>query len=335
MATSQPPLYYFTGIQFNDGFFNTGTTEGGGITQSFADNAYLARNGSGVTSRANDTTFLGSLTATANANSIISKAQIAHTISTTGVTDATVYTIPFVPTNTTSTSQTLYVDSGVGTNHINYQPSTNTLSVGATTNGNITVLGTASTVSIAGTGTALSIPNGNVAVNTLSVSGVTSGAINIPSGGIGVGGSITLGGYINFPSTYTTVPSTSQLGGYSLVFFTAAQALANNTFKNLGSISLPAGGVYIINLSVIAIATSAVTLTRFVVEASVNNASFTNNISQNTQYGSWTLINTNNQVYTTSYTINTTVPTTVYGNCAFVFTGTMTGSGSISYTRIA
>ena len=144
MATAQPPLYYFNGIAYNDAFFNTA------FNQTYADSQYLARTGNTTTSNALSTTFSGLVTATNNANSIISKASIAHTISTTGVTDATVYTIPFVPANVTATAQTLYVDSGAGTNHINYQPSTNTLSVGATTNGNITVLGTASTISVAG-----------------------------------------------------------------------------------------------------------------------------------------------------------------------------------------
>ena len=131
------------------------------------------------------------------------------------------------------------------------------------------------------------------------------------------------------------VPSASQLGGYSLVTFTAAQALTSNTFKNLGSISLPAGGTYIINLQITAAATSAVTITRFVVEASTNISSFTNNISQNTSYASWSLVATNQQVYTTSYTVNSTTATNIYGNCLLSFTGTMTASGLISYTRIA
>ena len=382
MATAQPPTYFFNGIQFNDGFFNTGTTEGGGITQSFADNAYLARNGSGVTSIANDTTFLGSLTATANTNSIISKASIANTIATTGVTDATQYYVPFVPLKTTSTSQNLYTDSGAG-NHLAYTPSTNTFNVGGTTNGNITVTGTASTVSIAGTGTALSIPNGTVTIGTgfLNVSGTSStitasgtttaiaiptgnlvcsgtgaviqatsgaaninrisvssgatNAINLSNGGIFVATSVSLGGYINLPSTYSAVPSSTQLGAYSVVTFTGGQALTTSGFKNLGQISLPAGGTYIINLSVSVTATAAVTLSRFVVEASTNNAAFTNNISLNTQYGSWPLVSSQGQIYTTAITITTTVATNVFGNGLFAFTGTMTGGGSISYTRIA
>ena len=181
MATAQPPLYYFNGIAYNDAFFNSA------FNQTYADSQYLARTGNATTSNALNTTFPGLVTATTNANSIISKAQIAHTISTTGVTDETVFTIPFVPANVTATSQTLLVDSGAGVNHLNYTPSTNTLSVGSTTNGNINVLGTASQITINGTGTALNIPNGTVTLNRGAGT-----ALSIPDG------TVTLGtGFLN------------------------------------------------------------------------------------------------------------------------------------------
>ena len=273
MATSQPPLYYFNGITYNDAFFNTNTSAGGGITQSFADNQYLARTGTSVSSIASDTTFLGALTATSNANSIVSKSNVANNIATTGTTSATVYTIPFVPLNATSTSQTLYVDSGAGVNHLNYTPSTNTLSVGSTTNGNITVIGTASSVSIAGTGTALSIPNGTVTIGTgfLNVSGAsstitasgTTTAIAVPSGNIvcsGTGnviqapnGTITLGTSPNM--TYTTLPSlvNTQIGYYTFIPATlpvsvTTQASGANTVLSGATLLQP--GIYSINIQV-------------------------------------------------------------------------------------
>ena len=60
MATTIPPTYYFTGITYNSNFFNTNTSSGGGITQSYADGQYLARTGF-TTSRATNTSFLGSV----------------------------------------------------------------------------------------------------------------------------------------------------------------------------------------------------------------------------------------------------------------------------------
>ena len=267
MATSQPPLYYFTGIMYNDAFFNTSQVDT--ITQTYADNKYLARIGTNISSIATDTTFTGTLTATTNVNSIVSKSITSSNISTTA------------------------------------------------------------------TGTVIQASNGTAFINQLSVSSGLTNAINLPNGGINVGTSVTLGGYINLPSTYFTLPSTNQLGGFSQVAFTASQSVTSGIIKGYGSISLPAGGVYIINLQLSILASNAVTLTRFIVEASQNNGSFANNVSQNSSYGSWSLSAANGQVYTTSYTVNTTVPTTIYGNGYYIFSGTLTGTGLISYTRIA
>ena len=140
---------------------------------------------------------------------------------------------------------------------------------------------------------------------------------------------------LSLPTTYSTIPSINQLGGSSQITFTASQAITTNVFKNLGSITTPAGGTYIINLSVSISCTVLGTLTRHVIEASTSSTVFTNNISQQQQYESIALIATNGQVWTTSYTIQATTATTIYGNVLLAFTGTMTGTGLISYTRIA
>ena len=157
MATASPPLYFFPGIGYNDAFFNTNTSAGGGITQSYEDNQYLARVGL-PTSRATTTTFLGGVNINGTLSaletaSIVTTSQTTNAITTLGTTSSTQYAIPYVTSQTSAISQQLYTDSGTS-NHLSYQPSTNTLFCGGTTNGAINVIGTASNISIAGTGTA-------------------------------------------------------------------------------------------------------------------------------------------------------------------------------------
>ena len=140
---------------------------------------------------------------------------------------------------------------------------------------------------------------------------------------------------LTLPTTYSAIPTINQLGGNSQITFTASQAISTGVFKNLGSITTPAGGTYIINLAISIVCTVAGTLSRHVIEASTSNSVFNNNMSQQQQYESVALIATNGQVWTTSYTIQATTATTIYGNVLLAFTGTMTGTGLISYTRIA
>jgi len=140
---------------------------------------------------------------------------------------------------------------------------------------------------------------------------------------------------LTLPTVYSAVPTTAQLGGTILSTFTSAQTISTGVFKSLGSITTPTGGTYIINLSVSIVATAAVVLSRHVIEASPSSTVFNNNISQQQAYESISMVSTNGQVYTTSYTIQVTTSTTIFGNVLLAFTGTMTGTGLMTYTRIA
>ena len=179
------------------------------------------------------------------------------------------------------------------------------------------------------------VNNGIHAFTTLDNVGVASTPFQITSAGVTVLPPLNLTTNSFLPTTYSAVPTTAQLGGYNFTTFTAAQAITSGITKSLGSITTPAGGTYIINLSVSVAATAAVVLSRHVIEASPSSAAFNNNMSQQQQYESITLASTNGQVWTTSYTIQVTSATTIYGNVLLIFTGTMTGTGLISYTRIA
>jgi len=179
------------------------------------------------------------------------------------------------------------------------------------------------------------INNGSHTFTTRDSVGTASSPMQITSTGITILPPLNLTSNSFLPTTYTAIPTTTQLGGNSQITFTAAQAISTGVFKNLGSITTPAGGTYIINLSISIVCTVAGTLTRHVIEASPNNAAFTNNMSQQQQYESVALTATLGQVWTTSYTIQATSATTIYGNVLLVFTGTMTGTGLLSYTRIA
>ena len=273
MATSQSLIYYFSGISYNDAFFNTNTTSEGAVTQSYADNQYLARVGS-VTSIATNTTFIGKLDATTDATSIVSNSNVSNvgkTLATNGTTNATIYSIPFVPSNQTS-YQTVYTDSGSG-NHFSFQPSTNTLSIGDTTNGSISLIGTSSNMSISGSGTALTLTNGSAAISTgnLSLSGTSSTltcsgnttAISVPTCNIvcnGTGyvlqapsGVINLGQPPNY--SYSTLPSlsTTQQGYYTFIPATLPVSVttqASGTITQLSGLTTILPGIYSINIQV-------------------------------------------------------------------------------------
>ena len=179
------------------------------------------------------------------------------------------------------------------------------------------------------------VNNGSHSFTTRDNVGVASTPLQITSAGVVILPPLNLTNNSFLPTTYSAIPTINQLGGSSQITFTAAQTVSTGTAKSLGSIITPAGGTYIINLSVSVVATAAVVLSRHVIEASTSNGAFINNMSQQQQYESITLASTNGQVWTTSYTIQVTGTTTIYGNVLLVFTGTMTGTGLISYTRIA
>ena len=70
MSAYNAPNYYFNGIIFNPKYYTSTTTSTGGITQSYADNQYLARLGT-PNSIATNTSFSGNITApTINTTSI-------------------------------------------------------------------------------------------------------------------------------------------------------------------------------------------------------------------------------------------------------------------------
>jgi hypothetical protein len=146
---------------------------------------------------------------------------------------------------------------------------------------------------------------------------------------------LTTTGRITLPTTYPILPTTTQLGGTGISTF-VNNTLTTNYIIRLGSIALPGPGVYLIQLTVsFTIGAAGGTMTRFVIEATTNANTFTNNSSMSTQYGSWTLANGQQQRYTTAYIHSSTTTDTMYGLCLFSYSGTAVGAGSITYVRIA
>lgn len=132
--------------------------------------------------------------------------------------------IPFI-TNTNSTSGTfaLKTDSA---QHLKYSATSNTLTVGGTTNGAIVLNGTASTFTANGTGaTALSVPLGTASLPT-----ITSGVISNGTSDLNIG--------VGFISGWTTQLSKNLQGFvYPSVAFGSPSLSTGWTFANTGEIS--------------------------------------------------------------------------------------------------
>lgn len=148
------------------------------------------------------------------------------------------------------------------------------------------------------------------------------------------GSTTTINSMVTLPTTYSTIPTTLQLGGISTVAFQSSQSITSNSIKQLGSINILAGA-YLIHLNISFSCTVNGTISRYVIEASPNNGTFTNNISQSTEYGSWVLSSPQSQRYVTHYVYSSTTSTTIYGNVLFSFSGSATCSGNLTCIRIA
>ena len=102
------------------------------------------------------TSFVGTLTGSATSAASATSATNATNSVNTGVTAvSTVYNIVGSSSALTGT----YALQAASSGNFSFTPSTQTMLIGGGTNGNISVIGTASSIAVAGTGTAISCPN--------------------------------------------------------------------------------------------------------------------------------------------------------------------------------
>lgn len=121
-----------------------------------------------------DGTYTGTLTTTTwsgNCAGSAGSSTYASSVNIANLTTAGSYPVLY-NSITTDGYNSLSMDA----THIFYNPSNNKLTIGGTTNGSITLVGTASNISVAGTGTALSCPNAT-AINFGSAT-ITGGTFN-------------------------------------------------------------------------------------------------------------------------------------------------------------
>jgi hypothetical protein len=104
-----------------------------------------------------------------------------NNVLTNGATAAGTYPISYLPAGTTSgTYNPNYFD-----NDLTYNPSTNALSVGNATNGQVNINGTGSSIEIAGTGTAITASSANavsIPAATLTTATLTASTLNKSTG---------------------------------------------------------------------------------------------------------------------------------------------------------
>lgn len=145
------------------------------LTVAQANTNYLGRLGT-PTSLASVTTFNNGVvlgTSLTFPDTTVQTTAYTGGVNNTGVTTGAAASIPFLTNAASTIGQIVYTDSN---GHFTYSPGTNTLRVGGTTNGAITVVGTASSLSVAGTGTAISTPNAT-AIN-FGTADVTGGSFS-------------------------------------------------------------------------------------------------------------------------------------------------------------
>jgi hypothetical protein len=145
---------------------------------------------------------------------------------------------------------------------------------------------------------------------------------------------------ITLPTTYSSLPTTSQLGGiptassFTATFFTSS-TLGN---YNVGNIILPVlRGVYFIHISLIYTQTTAGTIRRNIIGLSLDGTTYVDPI-----LSQFIASVTMSAGFVNRYLLNTMVSTTsanqpIYVLCAFFNEGAGRGTvtGTITYTRIA
>ena len=222
MTSSNPPLYYFQSIDFNDYFYQHVDN---GISLSIANNNYLSRI-SNTSSTAPITTFNNSVTfgnsalnqtsanldlynqtasgtltlrlnnnssvpqTIMNLNSLGTNTSIFNGVSTnstlintTGQIASQTYNIPFVPTAITSIGQILSTDAA---GHFQYNPNTNALSIGGTVNGTININGSASVLNFMGSGTVINAPSASAISAPYAT--ITSASLTTSGGTVSITG---------------------------------------------------------------------------------------------------------------------------------------------------
>ena len=147
---------------------------------------------------------------------------------------------------------------------------------------------------------------------------------------------ITINNQVTLPTSYSAVPTITQLGGVSLATFGSPTAitLTNNQVSSLGSIDV-SGGTYILMFNVFFNAGAALTLSRFALEISTSNSAFNLNMSFSSQRFSSSIGSGQTLTYQTSYIHTATTTTRLYGLALFAFTNTATATGTITCVRIA
>jgi hypothetical protein len=138
----------------------------------------------------------------------------------------------------------------------------------------------------------------------------------------------------------TAQPSSGQLGYIQTATFTALQTLANNTLKNLGSITLSAGTWFVILETTITAVT--VTYKGYSIEISSTSSAFDSPADYSFIQETYpnTTAQTSNSSYNTRGIFSSTSSFTLYGNIKVYVTGigpgkTIKGDGSIQAIRIA
>ena len=136
--------------------------------------------------------------------------------------------------------------------------------------------------------------------------------------------------------THTNAAAPGQIGYIQTATFTSSQSLTNDTFKNLGSITLGAGTwIVLLNVNV---NTSSVVYTGYSIEISTSSTEYINDISLIRKTIPNTISSaTRNFYYNTHSIYYSGTSFTLYGNVTTFFSGggSVTGQGAIQAVRIA
>ena len=133
-------------------------------------------------------------------------------------------------------------------------------------------------------------------------------------------------------SSYSTEAVSGELGYVNSVSFTT-QTVTNNTFNNLGSITLDAG-MWLVIFKVHSSRTNAYYY-GFSAEISTSSTAYDYNNSFIQQTFTSSAIDTQTAIYNTRMYFYSATSFTLYGNGIFYFTGTAVATGIMQATRIA
>ena len=329
MSAYSPPIYYFSGIQFNSSFFVSSNSS---LTQTQASKLYLLKNTADIATALESftggilTNNIQALTATGDLSIYPSQTSGnmyigVNSTSSTGRTG----TVHIADGNNMPAGATVHINNGTSnacnTNIMNGATTSGTCNImtGATSSGIVNIVsGTgASQSSIVNIGTGnttgtLTLGNSN---NTVQINGGLT---------MGIGKNITLQ-----PASGNVAPTSGQLGYIEKTTISTSIGMANNTPLFIQSITVPAGTSIIfcnvkINIS------SGSTATNIAIY--LNNSGFgTTAVSPLSNTGTLVYIN-NPYSITFNYVVyNFSIPINVLSSTTFNLYSLGTFSGNVQY----